>query len=139
MAGVAVRDLLDSGVEKVGLADVELSRTRERAKKLGDDRVEALETDARDSEALTKVVKGWDVLINSTWYEYNVGVMSAAIKAGIGYLDLGGLYHVTKKQLALNKEAKDAGVTCVVGLGSSPGVTNLMAAHGAEKMSKVRE
>jgi saccharopine dehydrogenase-like NADP-dependent oxidoreductase len=139
MAGVAVRDLLDSGVEGVGLADVELARSRERAKKLGDDRVEALEADAQNAEVLTKIMKGWDVVINSTWYEFNLGVMGAAIRAGIDYLDLGGLYHVTLKQLAFDKGARDAGVTCVVGLGSSPGVTNLMAIHGAQKMSKVSE
>lgn len=139
MAGVAVRDLLGSRAGSIGLADVNRSRVTQTAARLGDDRVQVLEADVRDAQRLTKVIKNWDAVINSTWYEFNVAVMSAAINAGVHYLDLGGLYHVTHKQLTLDKKAKDAGVTCVVGLGSSPGVTNLMAAHGAERMSEVRE
>ena len=109
------------------------------AARLGDDRLEPLRADAKDEGGLTSMMSGWDVVINSTWYELNLAVMGSAIRAGIHYLDLGGLYHMTLKQLALDKKARDAGVTCVLGLGSSPGVTNLMAALGARRLSRIDE
>ena len=138
MARVAVRDLLDSeGVQRVGLADLNLEKVREISDGLHDDRVEGLQADARDTENLTRIMSGWDAVINSTWYELNLKVMRSAIRAGVHYVDLGGLYHTTLKQLVMDRDAKDAGVTCILGLGSSPGVTNLMAAYGANKMSEI--
>jgi len=138
MAGVSVLDLLSSkGVDRVGLADLKLEKLREISARLHDDRIEPIQSDANDTEALSRLMRGWDTVINSTWYELNLKVMGAAIRAGIHYLDLGGLYHMTLKQLAMDRNARDAGVTCILGLGSSPGVTNLMAASGARKMSMI--
>ncbi len=140
MARVAVRDLLDSeGVERIGLADLSFERVGAEASRLADDRLEPMKADAKDTQGLTSLMSGWDAVINSTWYELNLAVMGAAIRAGIHYLDLGGLYHTTLKQLSMDSEAKDAGVTCILGLGSSPGITNLMAAHGAKRLSKIDE
>ncbi len=138
MARVSARDLIESeGVEIVGLADFRLERAKEAASTLQSEKVVPLEADARDTAGLTRKMKDWDVVLNSTWYELNLAVMGSAIEAGIHYLDLGGLYHKTLKQLALDSGAKDAGVTCLLGLGSSPGVTNLMAAFGAKRFSSI--
>lgn len=138
MARVALRDLLDSpGVDRVGLADLKLEAVEEISNRLGDDRIQPMRTDANDAQSLVPAIKGWDAVINSTWYELNLKVMGAAIAAGTHYLDLGGLYHMTLKQLAMHEKARDAGITCVLGLGSSPGVTNLMAAVGAARLSTI--
>ena len=55
--------------------------------------------------------------------------MRACLEAGCHYIDLGGLYHVTGEQLALHDEFAAAGLLAVLGVGSSPGKTNLMAAR----------
>lgn len=138
MAQVTVRDLLESpGIEKVGIADLRVEYARAAAQSLGDDRAVPLAADARDTPSLTKIMRDWDVVINSTWYELNMLVMQAAVSAGIHYLDLGGLYHMTRKQLELNTSAKDANVTCVLGMGSTPGIMNVMGAYVARKMDGV--
>jgi saccharopine dehydrogenase-like NADP-dependent oxidoreductase len=138
MARVSVKDLLASeGVERVGLADLKLERIREISDKLGDDRLEAIQADANDVGSMKQAMSGYDAVINSTWYALNLKVMGSAIRAGIHYLDLGGLYHMTLKQLAVDAQARDSGVSCILGLGSSPGVTNLMAAFGASRVSKL--
>ncbi len=138
MARVAVRDLLDSeGVERIGLADLSLEKVKAVASLFEDDRLEPIVADAKDTEGLKGTMSQWDAVINSTWYELNLAVMGSAIRAGIHYLDLGGLYHMTLKQLAMDSEAKDAGVTCLLGMGSSPGVTNLMASCGARRLFQI--
>ncbi len=139
MAQVTIRDLLESpGVEKVGVADLDFSKVQRVTKALKTDRAVPLQTDVRQTDELAKLMKNWDVAVNSTWYQLNLFVMKAAIQAGIHYLDLGGLYHMTLKQLKLDRQAKDAGITCILGIGSTPGTMNVMAAYGATKLARIQ-
>src|SRR5438876_7060343 len=138
MAQSTVPDLLSSpGVERVGIAGRNAAKAKASAAR--DDRASAVPVDARDSAALIREFKRWDCVINSTWYDLNVPIMEAAIEAGIHYCDLGGLYHQTLRQLKLDARAKDAGVTCVLGIGSTPGTMNVMAIHGASKLDKIEK
>src|SRR6266566_4358631 len=101
--------------------------------------VERVAIDARDSAALAQELRKWDCVINSSWYDLNVPITEAAIRAGIHYCDLGGLYHQTLRQLKLDKQAKDAGVTCVLGIGSTPGTMNVLGMYGASKLDRVHK
>ena len=140
MAQSTVPDLLASpGVERVGIAGRNAAKAKAFAAAARDDRATAVTVDARDSAALIRELRRWDCVINSTWYDLNVPTMEAAIEAGIHYCDLGGLYHQTLRQLKLDARAKDAGVTCVLGIGSTPGTMNVMAIHGASKLDKVHK
>src|SRR5439155_972073 len=138
MAQSTVPDLLASpGVERIGIAGRSAAKAKSFAAAQRDDRATAVPVDARDSAALMLELKRWDCVINSSWYDLNVPIMEAAIGAGIHYCDLGGLYHQTLRQLKLDARAKDAGVTCVLGIGSTPGTMNVMGMHGASKLDKV--
>ena len=61
--------------------------------------------------------------------------MRACLEAGCDYLDLGGLYHVTGEQLELHERVRGGGPAGVLGIGSSPGKTNLMAARAVAEHS----
>ena len=140
MAQSTVPDLLESpGVERVGIAGRNLEKAKAFASAWKDDRAVPMKVDARDQGALVKELKNWGAVINSAWYDLNVPITEAAIKAGIHYIDLGGLYHQTLRQLKLDKAAKDAGVTCVLGIGSTPGTMNVMGMYGAGKLDKVHK
>src|SRR6266542_2770460 len=104
-----------------------------------DDRAVPVALDARDSAALEREFRNWDCVINSSWYDLNVPITEAAIRAGIHYCDLGGLYHQTLRQLKLDKQAKEAGVTCVLGIGSTPGTMNVLGMYGASKLDRVHK
>lgn len=138
MAQSTVPDLLSSpGVERVGIAGRSEVKAKAFAAAQGDDRAIAIPIDARDSANLVREMKRWDCVIHSSWYDLNVPVMEAAISAGIHYCDLGGLYHQTLRQLTLDRRAQDAGVTCILGIGSTPGTMNVMGAYGAGKLDRV--
>src|SRR5256886_15428720 len=138
MAQSTVPDLLSArDVNRVGIAGRSLAKAKGFAKAQHDDRAAPTAVDGRDSAAVVRELRNWDCVINSTWYDLNVSIMEAAISAGIHYCDLGGLYHQTLGQLALDARAKDAGVTCVLGIGSTPGKMNVMGMHGAGKLDKV--
>jgi saccharopine dehydrogenase (NAD+, L-lysine-forming) len=70
-------------------------------------------------------------------YKLNLEVMEAALAAGCHYADLGGLFHVTRQQWELHRRFADAGVSAVMGIGSAPGLTNVLAKRGADRLDSV--
>ena len=138
MGLVAVRDLIRSDqIDSVTIGDFDTSRARDLALSIGSDKIRTKKVDATRHEDLVNAIRGSDVLINAIWYEHNLDVMKAAINAGLHYNDLGGLFHMTKKQLELNDQARESNVTAVLGGGESPGITNVLVALCAENLDTV--
>ena len=79
------------------------------------------------------------MLVNSASYGLNLSAMEAALAAGCHYLDLGGLYHLTRRQLELHDRFRAAGLLAVLGIGASPGKTNVMARLAADRLDEVHE
>lgn len=92
--------------------------------------------DARDPASLGRALEGAGVVVNAADYRLNLDVMRGALGAGAHYVDLGGLFHVTREQLELDSEFREAGLTAVLGLGSAPGKTNLLAAAAARRLGR---
>ena len=120
------------------------SRKLGNVKKAMDDlhlgkRVDVMELDASDTDAVAKVAKSEkvDTVVNCAWYQTNIAVMKACLRAGAHYTDLGGFFDTCLKQLEFNKEWKMAGINATIGLGSTPGLTNVAGAAGAAKLDKV--
>jgi saccharopine dehydrogenase-like NADP-dependent oxidoreductase len=90
--------------------------------------------DARDPASLSVALEGADVVVNAADYRLNLDVMRGALDAGAHYVDLGGLFHVTRQQLELSEDFDAAGLTAILGLGSAPGKTNLLAAAAARRL-----
>ena len=78
--------------------------------------------DARDSASLSRALDGAAVVVNCADYRLNLDVMGGAAAAGGHYLDLGGLFHVTKQQLELEPAAR-AVVELAEGRLSAPGTS----------------
>jgi lysine 6-dehydrogenase len=142
-----VRDLTESeGVDEVVVADLDGSRAREaagwaaaRSGSNGSARVGAVALDAGDAQALRRAFDTADVVCNCAVHATNVAVMEACADAGTHYVDLGGLFHTTRRQLALHDRFVAAGVTAVVGMGGSPGTTNVLAALVGRDLEVVEE
>lgn len=135
---VVARDLIETSKADIIIAGRRLPvmEAKRFAEHIHSERISAEQVDATDHDRLVQVLrKDINVIINSTWYRYNIGVMKAAIEAGVDYVDLGGLYHFTLKQLELNDLAKEAGVTAILGCGCAPGITNVLAKYGADKLN----
>lgn len=95
--------------------------------------------DVTDRASLARALRRATVVIASLPYRFNLAAMEGALAAGAHYVDLGGLFHMTRRQLALDGRFKRAGLMAVLGMGSSPGITNLLAVHAAEGLEEVRE
>jgi saccharopine dehydrogenase-like NADP-dependent oxidoreductase len=92
--------------------------------------------DARDPASLSAALDGADVVVNAADYRLNLDVMRGASGAGAHYVDLGGLFHLTRQQLELDAEFRAAGLTAILGLGSAPGKTNLLASAAAHRLGR---
>jgi len=134
-----VHDLVNYYDADVIAADLSLDRVKKLAEQVGKDNVTPIKLDANNAEELRKAAKGVDVIHNSAWYELNLKIMPVAMDLGVHYSDLGGFYDRTLEQLKYDKKAKDAGITCVLGIGSSPGITNVCGAAGANRLDSVKD
>jgi saccharopine dehydrogenase-like NADP-dependent oxidoreductase len=85
---------------------------------------------------LAAVLKDVSAVAACLPYRLNLEVMEAALAAGTHYADLGGLYHVTLKQWELHDRFRDAGLSAVMGIGSAPGITNVLARLGADRLDE---
>ena len=135
----ATRDLvLTSSFDEIVVADVNLVRAQELVQELGSDRLSAVQADVSDGASLPRLFEKYDVVLNCTSYVFGLTITRAALDARKPLLDLGGLYN-TPKQLALGDEAKEKGCLVVLGMGATPGVSNLMARDAADRMDAVDE
>src|ERR1041384_1719719 len=91
-----------------------------------------------DARAAADVLRGHTVVINCTQHDFNLHVMRAALAAGVQYIDLGGLFHWTRRQLKLDRQFRRAGLTAILGMGCAPGITNVMTRAAAEKLGRIR-
>lgn len=139
MGSEVTRDLAQtSDFKEIVIADVDLQRAERLASELGGGRVRALQVDAREENSLADKIRGFNVIANCTTYHFGLIVTRAAIRARVNYLDLGGLFN-TPRQLELDREAREAGITVCLGCGATPGVTNLMARRAADQLDEVGE
>lgn len=138
--GIVATDLCDPqlspGEKDLTICDYDFAKAKEIADKL---RIKALKCDVTDHDALIETIKGANVVINCVQYNWNVDIMRACLEVNAHYIDLGGLFHVTREQFALHEDFKSAGLTAVLGMGSTPGTMNVMAGYAASKLDTVRE
>ncbi len=109
-----------------------------KAKKVADNfKIKAVELDVTNEDVLKETIRGAKVVINCVQYNWNLDVMNACLAERVNYIDLGGLFHVTKKQLELHEQFVSAGLTAVLGMGSTPGTMNVMAGYAASKLDTI--
>lgn len=137
---IVATDLCDPDLspdeKDVTICDYDFAKAKEVADRLG---IKALKCDVSDHDALISIIKGADVVLNCVQYNWNIDIMRACLIVGAHYIDLGGLFHVTKKQFDLHEDFKRAGLTAVLGMGSTPGTMNVMAGYAASRLDTVRE
>lgn len=116
------------------LLDIAGDKARAVAEAHGDGRARAVELDASGEGALAEALAECDALVNSAAYRLNLEAMEACLAGGCHYLDLGGLYWLTERQLELGPRFEEAGLLGLLGIGSAPGKTNLLAAQAVAEL-----
>lgn len=141
MGKQAARDLVgDEAVEQVFLADRNIVQTKVFKEQLGSAKLEVLELDAADEDALAAVISKGDIVINALFYSFNEKVAAAALECGVHAVDLGGhIGGATEAVLAMHESAQQKAITLIPDLGVAPGMINILAGYGASKLDQVSD
>ncbi|MCF8070400.1 MAG: saccharopine dehydrogenase NADP-binding domain-containing protein [Desulfobacterales bacterium] len=140
MATGAIRDLANAPeVKEIVLADLEQCKPvlEKRAADWCNNKATAVSVNINDPENLRAVIRGSGAVANCTTHHLNLKVMDACLSEGVNYVDMGGLFHVAKKQLLLKEQWKDKGITAVLGMGSAPGIVNVMSRYAVDMLDSV--
>ncbi len=142
MGSVATRDLVKrNDVARVTIADIDIRKAERLVADIGSKKLSALFIDVTDHQALVKNMKEYDVVINCVgpFYQFGTRTLKAAIEAKVNYVDIGDDPETTLEMLDLDETARDAGISCLIGMGANPGLSGILAKHGASKLDRVDE
>lgn len=140
-SGIAKELIKEKDVNRVQISARHIEKARQLEKELGE-KVSVLQLDATEANQLAKAIKGVDVVINcgGPAYKIAIPIVKTVVKEGVNYIDLMDDPDPMMKVLEnaeLNKAAKKAGITVIVGSGLTPGLSNMLAKYGANKLDKV--
>jgi lysine 6-dehydrogenase len=126
-------------VDVVTVADFNVTKAREIATRVGA-KVRPLELDASSGlEIVAQKMRGHAAVISCVNYWHNEMLARAAVEAGTNFCDLGGNNAVVDAELALDAEAKRAGVNVIPDCGLAPGMVAVLVAHGATRFAQLDE
>jgi lysine 6-dehydrogenase len=137
----AVYDLAHNSpaVEAVTVADFDQAKAEAVAKGVGSAKITARRADASNYDEMAALFRGHDSVISCVNYWYNVELSKAAIETGANFCDLGGNNYVVDDQLALDEQARAAGINIIPDCGLAPGMVSVLAMHGARRFDEVEE
>lgn len=123
-------------VEEVRICDVDAGRLQNLKRRLRSAKVKTFEADAGDRERMIELMKPCDVAVSCVPYFSNLSLARAAIASHTHFCDLGGNNDVVRAELALNAQARKAGVTVVPDCGLAPGMVSILAADGFSRLER---
>ena len=125
-------------VESILVADLNESAAKRFASSLSE-KTSGIGINVTDKEALERAMNDVDVVINTTgpFFKLAVPILKAAIETKTHYLDICDDWQPTEKMFLLNDKAKDAGITAIIGLGASPGITNMLGLIAMKELDQV--
>ncbi len=126
--------LAQPDIESVVIADLQPNRPRTIPS--GEDRLELLELDFAQEDAVRRAMEERDIVLSAAPYLFNVDLARLAIESGCDYADLGGKTEIVFQQLAMGDRAREAGCTAVPDVGLAPGLVTLLAAEGIRRLDR---
>ena len=141
MGRITVRDLIEfsKSEDQIVIADYDLVKAEIQVKELNNPKVSALRLDVRDRAQTVAALSGAFMVVNCIQYQLNLEVMEACLQTGAHYTDLGGLFHMSRKQLELHDKFKAANLLALIGMGAAPGITNILTRMACDQLDTVRE
>lgn len=127
-------------IKQIILADLNLQLVEKIANEFGE-KVIAKAVDVNNEEQLKATIDGTDLVINfvGPYFKFGTKIVETVIDAGINYIDICDDHDTTLEALELDKKAKERGVTALIGMGASPGITNVLSRLAADELDEVEE
>ncbi|MBU2488663.1 MAG: saccharopine dehydrogenase NADP-binding domain-containing protein [Proteobacteria bacterium] len=122
--------------DRVVVADMNLASAEKVCAAMPSGKGVPMAVDAMDPASLLRSFEGSQVVLNCVgpFYKSVKTVLGTVLDAGIDYVDVCDDVDVTLEILDWDARAKARGVTAVIGMGNSPGATNLLAKYAADAL-----
>jgi len=120
----------------------------EKAKYVVSQNVESAQTslraqfvDVTDREQLYSFLSDVTIVLNTVgpFYKFGVDVLTAAIESGCHYVDICDDWEPTIEMMDLDQDAQLNDVLAIIGMGASPGISNLLARLVYEELETVED
>jgi len=139
----AAYDLARFGdAQKIIMADIQEEAALQAAERIntltGREVAVAQQLDVSDRGALAQTLQGVNVALSAVPYFFNLEITKACLETGCSMCDMGGHTGVVRQQLALDAEAKAAGISIVPDCGMGPGLNVTMGAYAKDLLDEPR-
>lgn len=125
-------------VSSVVLSDIDLDAANRMAKVLDSDKVSTMKLDVLNKEELIKTAQKFDVVLNCVgpFTKFGVPILETIIEAGVNYVDICDDHDAAADLLELDEKAKEAGITALICMGTTPGISNVQAKFLYDKLDR---
>jgi saccharopine dehydrogenase-like NADP-dependent oxidoreductase len=144
MGSRAVEDLVRSaGVRRVTIADRNVAVARALAARLAGQgaQVDVRQIDADRHDELVASLRGYDVAASALgpFHLYEAKLVRAALEAGVPYASICDEWEAAGAAIdQFSAAAREKGLPMIVGLGTSPGFSNVGIRYYAQRLDRVR-
>jgi len=130
-------DSMDTFSE-IAVGDIDLKAAKDAAASCKH-KASAVKVNASEASSIKEAINGSSVVLNCVgpFYQFGPPILRASIEKGINYVDVCDDFDATQMQLEMDGDAKRAGVSALIGMGSSPGLANLIAKFFSSMLSEV--
>ncbi len=119
--------------DEIVMGDLNLAQARRAAARVnkltGRDVARPASVDVSKPASVLKAIRGADVVLSGVPYFFNLGLAKLAIKAHVSMVDFGGNTNLVRRQLALDRQARKAGIGMIPDCGMGPGLTITLAVY----------
>ena len=104
-------------------------------------RMRAQFVDVTDSQELHSFLSDVTIVLNTVgpFYKFGVDVLTASIASGCHYVDICDDWEPTIEMMGLDQDAQLNDVLAIIGMGASPGISNLLARLVCEELETVED
>lgn len=126
-------------IDAITIADLNAEAAKEFAKSFKDKKIIGMGLNVSDEKALNNVLTEHDVVLNLTgpFFKFAYPILKSALEQNCHYLDICDDWEPTEKMFSLNDFAMKKNKTAILGLGASPGITNLLALRAMSELDEV--
>ena len=114
-------------IDHLAIADLNFKDAELLASQLGS-HAKGIEVDVNNIENLSSILFDYDIVLNTVgpFFKFGYQVLKTSLEANCHYMDICDDWEPTEKMLELNDIAKEKNLLALLGLGASPGITNLL-------------
>jgi len=127
------------GVDQLVLADSYLDAARSMAARVKNPKISVQKVDASKPSELKKLLKGKDLVVSSVPWHLLGGVFKAAVATRTNYVDFSLTANNMKEFREYRKICKESGITALTACGADPGISDVFARYGADKLDRPEE